>query len=391
MTFCNRLSEFFGCTSPDSAVEHQTVTPASTFDPLFYSLETPKPQQLVQGGENRFSGWIVHLGNKVVTALEARQADHNFGPFPVCQPREDLAVHLPMLPEAKTCGFSFDLPLQDAEPLAFSVLYQDGSQEPLFCYELDRLKQQQDQWRVWKEHLADLPQPSAELVYLTQGITSITEYQNSILPAVAMMQGYLAAAGVPLEGLRSILDFGCGSGRLLLGWHIMRPELSCCGCDINQRLVGWAQRYLPSAMQFRCGQVAPPTAYASGSFDLVYAISVFTHLSIPLQQQWVEELYRVLRPGGFLLITLHGPLYAHRAFHDAPEMLASFISSGHAVAGDEEGANSLASFHSRSFAEQLFKGFRLMAHYPQGHIGAQRTLFPVAHMQDVYVLQRNEA
>lgn len=389
MTFCNRLCQLFGHTSQDSAVEQQAVTSASAFDPLFYSLETPKPQQLLWGSENRFSGWIVHLGSKVVTALEVRQADRSFGPFPVCQSREDLAVHLPMLPEAKTCGFSFDLLLQDAEPLAFSVLYQDGSQEPLFCYELDNLKQ--DQWSAWKEQLADLPQPSAELVYLTQGITNITEYQNSILPAVATMQAYLVAAGVPPGGLRSILDFGCGSGRLLLGWHIMRPELSCCGCDINQRLVGWAQRYLPSAMQFQCSQVTPPTPYATGSFDLIYAISVFTHLSIPLQQQWVEELYRLLRPGGFLLITLHGLLYAHRAFYDAPEVLAAFINSGHAVTGDEEGANSLAAFHTRAFVEKLFKGFRLMAYYPQGHIGVQRTLFPVAHMQDVYVLQRNEA
>lgn len=384
------LFTLFRKAKPHGAPAVQTC-PQIPFDPLCYSLETPKPQHLLWGGENRFSGWILHLGSKVVAALEARQADRTFGPFPVCLPREDLATLFPMLPEAKSCGFCFTLPLQGDEPLEFSVVYQDTTRELLFCYQLDRIRQQWEQWQTWKEQLADLPQPSAELVYRTQGITDITAYQESILPAVATMQGYLAAAGVPLEGLRSILDFGCGSGRLLLGWHIMRPQLACCGCDINQRLVGWAQRYLPSAMQFQCSQVTPPTPYATGSFDLVYAISVFTHLSIPLQQQWVDELHRVLRPKGFLLITLHGPLYAHRAFSDAPEMLASFIREGHAVVGDEEGSNHCAAFHSPPFVEQLFKGFRLIAHYPQGHIGAQRTLFPVAHMQDLYLLQRNGA
>lgn len=389
MTLGSRLYEFFDRTTKRSDTKGQPAdSPASVFDPLLYSLETPKPQQIVFGGLNCFSGWIVYLGAKVVAALEVGQADNSFGPFSVNLPRQDVAMHIPAVPAGKTCGFSFEILLQDAEPLVFTVVYEDGSREDLFCYELQSLKQQQEQWRGWKEQLADLPQPSCELVYLTQGITNITEYQNSILPAVSTMQNYLAVAGVSLENLRNLLDFGCGSGRLLLGWHIMRPDVVCCGTDINQRLVGWAQRYLPPAMQFDNGCLLPPTRYATDSFDLIYAISVFTHLNIQIQQQWIAEFCRILRPGGYLLVTLHGPLYAHRAFHDAPDMLQAFVGNGYAAIGDEEGSNSLATFHACAFAEQLFKGFRLLAYHPQGHLGEQRIIFPVAHSQDVYVFQR---
>jgi ubiquinone/menaquinone biosynthesis C-methylase UbiE len=39
---------------------------------------------------------------------------------------------------------------------------------------------------------------------------------------------------------------------------------------------------------------------------LIYGISVFTHLSAPWELKWLEELHRVLKPGGVILMTVHG-------------------------------------------------------------------------------------
>ena len=41
-------------------------------------------------------------------------------------------------------------------------------------------------------------------------------------------------------------------------------------------------------------------------FDLIYAISVFTHLSAEYQFLWLNELRRILKRNGILILTLHG-------------------------------------------------------------------------------------
>src|SRR3546814_2338282 len=50
--------------------------------------------------------------------------------------------------------------------------------------------------------------------------------------------------------------------------------------------------------------LTPPLAFADESFDLVYALSVFTHIPLELQRDWLDELRRVLVPGGYLLCTV---------------------------------------------------------------------------------------
>lgn len=383
------LGRVFGRLGQKGAIgTHADQIPAC--DPFVYCLESPKPQQIQWGMLNIISGWIFYLGDKTVAALEVFQGDQAPGTFAVNLPRPDVAIHIPMIEAAKTCGFCFEVMINGIAPLMVSVLFTDGSREELFCYELEGYNQQFAQWLQWKERLADMPQPSSELVYLTQGLTNIVEYQNNILPAVAMMRNYLIKAGVLPDSLCNTLDFGCGSGRLLLGWHIIQPKMLCHGCDINQRLLGWAQRYLPEALKFDNGQLLPPLAYADSSFDFMYLISVFTHLSLPIQQQWIKEFHRIIRPGGYLLITLQGRLYVNKTFHNEPAMVEEFERTGYAVVGSDEGSNTLGTFHHRNFAEQLFNGFRLLAYYPQGHLGLQRIVFPVAQSQDVYVFQRME-
>jgi 8-oxo-dGTP diphosphatase len=49
----------------------------------------------------------------------------------------------------------------------------------------------------------------------------------------------------------------------------------------------------------------PPLPYAESSFDLVYGVSVFTHLSEEHQRAWLPELRRILKPGGLLLLSFH--------------------------------------------------------------------------------------
>lgn len=107
------------------------------------------------------------------------------------------------------------------------------------------------------------------------------------------------------EPLR-ILDFGCGCGRLARFLRMRPDRAPTHGCDVNPAHVLWCSRNLEGFETTPVGPL-PPTPYGNGSFDLVYALSVFTHLSQEATHKWLAELWRVLAPGGVLVVTTHGP------------------------------------------------------------------------------------
>lgn len=110
----------------------------------------------------------------------------------------------------------------------------------------------------------------------------------------------------PLEDFSAILDFGCGAGRVLT--HVegrVAPGSELSGSDIDAGAVSWLRATYP-ARRFAVNGASPPLPFPDAAFDLVFAISVFTHLDESDQMSWLEELRRVLRPDGLAALSVHG-------------------------------------------------------------------------------------
>jgi SAM-dependent methyltransferase len=150
----------------------------------------------------------------------------------------------------------------------------------------------------------------------------------------------------------AILDFGCGCGRVARHWAALEgPEVY--GSDYNRELIDWCRANLPFMAAATNGR-EPPFPF-DRHFDLVYAISVFNHLTEATQLAWIAECRRVLHRGGLLLFTTLGERYLD--YLDARER-ERFASGELVTQFDEvEGLNLCGAWHPEPFLDRMLKGF----------------------------------
>jgi len=103
----------------------------------------------------------------------------------------------------------------------------------------------------------------------------------------------------------NVLDWGCGWGRLTRAFAASERFAELWGADIDEDNLAWAGANIPAAT-FVQVPLYPPTSLPANHFDLVYAVSVMTHLTHDAQEKWLAEIWRILRPGGCAILTFHG-------------------------------------------------------------------------------------
>jgi ubiquinone/menaquinone biosynthesis C-methylase UbiE len=109
------------------------------------------------------------------------------------------------------------------------------------------------------------------------------------------------------HGVKHVLDHGCGSGRHTV--FLAQHGFEVCGLDI-------APTGLQTTIQ-KLAVLGPSTnttladilhlPFQNHSFDAIISIRVIHHNRIAVIQQYVKEMWRVLRPQGLIWVTVPVP------------------------------------------------------------------------------------
>ena len=230
-----------------------------------------------------------------------------------------------------------------------------------------------------------LPVPPPHLRYRVHGAADAAGFLCVGRRCAHDVREILKSNGCEADGFNRVLDFGCGCGRVarFLYPPDASPETSLYGTDVDPQAIRWCRRNLPFGRWAVNGE-HPPTRYEDGSFDLVYAISVFTHLSEALQGEWLDELRRVLKPGGLLLATFHGEAFAAKLNPDEASRLDKAGSLFTRTRGSGVKLDGLpnyyqTTFHRREYIEKTWgKSLSIIEYRPKG----------MNRMQDAVLLKK---
>ena len=331
---------------------------------VIFALDEPHYHRFRFGERNVFHGVAVATGDSPVESLRVGN---------VTAPVEGASPELAFLPYANAdrCRYRVEVEVVDTKPIDIVARLASGREIQLFRYDVPFALENQARMQAISTCVDATATPSAELIAATQGIPNLQSYRDSIVSGLFSMTAILGS------DLRSVLDIGCGTGRLLIGWHCDDPTRSLAGVDIDADQIRWNREHLAGVADWRVGPLEPPLDFPDASFDLVQLISVFTHLPLDLQRRWITEVRRVLKPGGTLLMSLHGDLHANAYL--TGEQRQRYESDGYAeIATEKPGAREYATFHKLDFARELFADFSEMTLTPLP------SLFPIASVQNLY-------
>jgi SAM-dependent methyltransferase len=224
--------------------------------------------------------------------------------------------------------------------------------------------------------------PPAPLRYRVHGHKSIYGFLNTGRRCRQDIASALERVGRAIGPFHSILDFGCGCGRTLIWLSDLPRSVNVYGTDIDVDAITWCQRNYAFG-KFAVNGALPPLDYPDRQFDLVYVISVFTHINEEQQLRWLVEFKRVIVHRGILLITLHG----EHAWRTLPSALTVQIKqSGILFVADAYWKGIFpewyqTTYHTREYVQDTFsRYFKVLNYIPRGMAG----------FQDVVVLQNGD-
>ena len=180
----------------------------------------------------------------------------------------------------------------------------------------------------------------------------------------------LEHSGFNLRTASTIMELGCGSGRLLRHLRCIKGA-RLIGTDVEADKIAWCRAYLPGIEFYAHGIEPPITGLDDGTASLIYASSVFTHIPLATQEAWLVELRRILKPDGYLLVSVLNRQYMDEML--TPDQARQVEDNGHFELTWEDDNVSVSSqltrqwdvFQSRAELNEVFgRHFHLLDFVP---------------------------
>lgn len=350
----------------------------------------------------------VYDANIVITNLETCHLDGNVHFSGECVPLKDTpikglsiyskGVHLVRVePQRRDDRLSLDIQVPyraHNDIFEFFLEMADGTEDHLGNIDIPYLLGRRAYEKEMEEKNSGLPKPPPDVLFATSSNSDIVGYLQSVPRGIYKLKNILADVGIALENMRTVLDFGCGSGRLLRGLYIDDPGREIYGVDCNGTVIDWAQANFTQSITFIKNRLNPPLPFNDRQFDLIYLVSVFTHLPLECQQEWLGEFKRILGNNGVMVITLHGLAYLSHFRRNLPEVYEKLLAEGYIVSnivsGASPGSNECFSAHLPEFAANtLFKDWKILSFLPGGRLRNHLSTInspDFSGVQDIYVL-----
>lgn len=217
-------------------------------------------------------------------------------------------------------------------------------------------------------HPRDLPVPPPHLLV---GHDSSDRFLDWGEKHFSSMERILMESGHPLTRGQRVLDFGCGSGRMIRWLCGLTEASEVWGVDVSAPHIFWCKENLQPPFHFAVTTIVPHLPFEDGYFDLIYAGSVFTHID-DLVDSWLLELRRILKPNGCLYVTIHdehtasllrarpGPRPPNESYASSPEF-ADYASRDFSVFAIGRSDESQVFYHLSYFSALVSSLFQILA------------------------------
>lgn len=203
----------------------------------------------------------------------------------------------------------------------------------------------------------DVKLPPDYLIYESFQINYQKYYTESIKTAKWLSDHF--KNHIALKNKR-ILDWGCGPGRIIR--HL--PDVIGNGCeyfgtDYNKKSIDWCSKNL-TGIQFNNNSINAQLPYDDNFIDIIYGMSIFTHLSEQKHYEWYHELYRILKPNGIIFLTTQGDNFKIKL---TDLELNTYNKNELVVRGKvKEGHRTYSAFHPKGFVKKLFSNVTILEH-----------------------------